>query len=89
MCQQESKWKSINANVESVNVFMDKFFELQEKMTKLAEDNIKLESSVNMMNIEMAESQYASQNSYKKIEDQRSSITPPTSSVIYSQRPQS
>ena len=41
---------------------------MQTKVDNLTEENLKLESTTNMLNIEMAESQFASQNSYKIIE---------------------
>ena len=94
MCQHNDKWKALNNNFENVSIFTDKLCEMQAKIDKLSEENLKLESTTNMLNIEMAESQYASQNSYKVIEDRRvSEISSPRietrtiiekpSSVIY------
>ena len=71
MCQHNEKWKALSNNFETVSIFMDKLCEMQAKIDKLSEENLKLESTTNMLNIEMAESQFASQNAYKVIEDRR------------------
>ncbi len=59
---------------------MDKFVELQSKVDALSDENFKLESNVNMISIDLAESRYASQNSYKN-DDHRIHVSSPKSSM--------
>lgn len=42
MCQHNEKWKVLNNNFEAVSIFMDKLCEMQNKIDKLAEENLKL-----------------------------------------------
>ena len=50
---------------------MEKYVRLQEKVDELVEENLKLESSVNLMSIDMAESGYASQGTWQKLQEQQ------------------
>lgn len=83
MTQHHEKWKKLNSNFEVVSNFMEKFHQLQEKVDNLSEENLKLESSVNMINLELAESEYIIDNSFKKYTDPRIIINSPKDSIIH------
>jgi hypothetical protein len=59
----------INKKFEIVSEWMEKYVRLQEKVDELVEENLKLESSVNLMSIDMAESGYASQGTWQKLQE--------------------
>ena len=42
MCQQNERCKVLNKNFETVSVFIDKLCEMQVRIDKLSEDNLKL-----------------------------------------------
>lgn len=83
MVQQHEKWKKLNSNLEVIFNFMEKFHQLQQKFDDLSDENLKLESSVNMINLELAESEYVIDNSFKKYSDPRIIINSPKDSIIH------
>jgi hypothetical protein len=51
MCVNHEKWVSVGQNLDGLTVFMDKMFEMSNKIENLSEENLQLESSMRLMNV--------------------------------------